>query len=513
MSIPESFPCNLLPLSPIEAIESLHLGVGAAVTFHRKVHRYKPDREWQDLGAIMLSELRTKWHLIEEHLRIDAYFSVSSTYEQKRFTRICKVTGLPVYSRKAERLRWLNCVLLDVDIYKVRDACSFAETIEILARELACNDLPQPSFLCSSGRGIWGLWLLRDHSNPTPVPAYPERLDIYERVNKALVKRLAHLGADPNAVDPSRVMRVPGSINTDAAPQNGRVQFFKWSNDFHTLPALADLLGVTSYKVRLPGENAKPKNEARVNAGLMRWRKPLEGFCRLWNMRGHFRKGTRRYAVWIYALLLRRNRTPEADILRQCLRLAESCRPALTRRDVQRCISSSSMAARKDFRESISNARIARMLKVTTHEQVQLPDWLKPKGEKKSVEIACRRAVIMHELQLAGRWSSNREKWIRTRDMAHLLADKHGIKRKDGMPLSHVTLAKDYRLLYQSHFAKTEAVNSSVLVDTPLSLCTSTKNLTVDLDCKRVPESRTIRNWERFRLETRQPSANAVGAL
>src|SRR2546430_1528127 len=86
---------DLSPLPAIEVVKCLHGGEGAAVTFHRKL-----DGQWQDLGAIMGSELRTRWLAMAEHLAIDAYFSINSTYEQKRSTSISEITGLAIYSRK-----------------------------------------------------------------------------------------------------------------------------------------------------------------------------------------------------------------------------------------------------------------------------------------------------------------------------------------------------------------------------------------------------------------------------
>jgi len=43
-----------------------------------------------------------------------------------------------------------------------------------------------------------------------PVPAFPDRRDICQWVNRELVKKFATLGKDPNSVDPARVMRVLG---------------------------------------------------------------------------------------------------------------------------------------------------------------------------------------------------------------------------------------------------------------------------------------------------------------
>jgi hypothetical protein len=63
----------------------------------------------------MSSELQRRWSLIMKHLGADSYLSINSTYEQEISTTISEVTGLPIYSRKAERLRWLNAAVVDID--------------------------------------------------------------------------------------------------------------------------------------------------------------------------------------------------------------------------------------------------------------------------------------------------------------------------------------------------------------------------------------------------------------
>jgi hypothetical protein len=126
---------ELTRLSPIETIELLHRGEGAAATFHGKVSSRPLKERWENLGATTLLTLRTRWHGIADHLHTDAYFSINSTYEQAQCKTIAAATGLPVYSRKAEWLRWLNSVVLDLDVYKKVPDCS--RTISVVDRDFS----------------------------------------------------------------------------------------------------------------------------------------------------------------------------------------------------------------------------------------------------------------------------------------------------------------------------------------------------------------------------------------
>ena len=268
-------------LSALEVMQKIHCGDGGCRTIHRKV-----DHIWQELGAIRVSELDATWPDIERYLDCDAYFSINSAYQHKTRPRTSRITGLPIYSRKSGDLRWLNAVAVDLDSGHDDRQFAFESLVERFTRRVELNGLPQPNFLVSSGRGLWALWLIGERLDlRKPVPAFADKREICQRVSQALARQFADLGADVTATDPARVMRVPNSINSKAAPEKSIVRFYSRSNSVQTLPELAALLGVVVHKQRLPGECRGHKNEAKVHAGLMRWSIPLVGFRDLWKIK------------------------------------------------------------------------------------------------------------------------------------------------------------------------------------------------------------------------------------
>src|ERR1019366_732632 len=360
---------TLSPMNALEALTTLHHGEGAAVV----LARLAPDG-WQECGAILTTDLPAKWPSVETHLTQDSYFSLASTYAQPRATKISPL-GLPLWSRRTERLRWLNCAEVDLDRHAEQNF-SVEPLLNDFWREIELQNLPSPTFLSFSGRGLWALWQIADHANQSqPVRAFPEKRDFMQRINQALVKKFKLLGADHSATDLARVMRLPDSLNSKATPENSRVRFFRATACMYTLPELAAALGVYARKVSLPGER-KRKDPAKTNAAVMRWRYPLEGFEQLWRMRGGFteRTRTRRPAIYVYSMLLRKNRATPRQVLTACMRLAESLTPALSIADVKRAIA----ASEKATRYNVSNARLAEMLKITAEEKAALPQWFPP---------------------------------------------------------------------------------------------------------------------------------------
>ncbi len=420
----------LKPMDVIQVLECIHPGEGAIVSFCRKT-----GAKWEDLGSVPVSNLRERFSILRDFMDSDLYFGINSTFAQ-RYGKQSETTGFPKYSRKAIWLRFINAVAVDIDAAHKGGPFSFETLFAQFAQESTERGLPRPNLVCSSGRGMWALWLLHDAYRLDERPqAYPKTQRLAERVNRRIVETFEHLGADRKAIDCARVMRVPGSLN---ATVGRRVEFFCVTDHTHSLYELALAFGVRAIKTDLhPDNQDAPKNENRVRAGLQRWRIPLQGFRSLWKLRGSFKKDTRSWGVFYFAVLLRKVRTPELEILTECMRLGQSCIPPLAPRDVQRKFESSKAVTRR-----IRNDTLARDLKITPEEMASLPNWFRPKPARKTweqrkeattVRIEQRRALLLAVLDSS--------KIFSVRKLAKLLEEQHGVK------VSHQTISEDLRAI------------------------------------------------------------------
>lgn len=98
--------------------------------------------------------------------------------------------------RQVRLLRSLRAVYIDLDGQL---------DLDLVLEALAAAQMPAPSFVVFSGRGLHLYWVLR----ATPAQAVP----IWQRVQDALLKSLANLGADPACRDCTRVLRLTGTVN------------------------------------------------------------------------------------------------------------------------------------------------------------------------------------------------------------------------------------------------------------------------------------------------------------
>lgn len=119
--------------------------------------------------------------------------------------------------RTIEALAGMGCCFSDIDYRSVESlaGASPRAILTIVLGGLKEDGIPAPSFAMDSGRGLYLIWL---HDR---VPAVA--LKRWNHVQHRIQTCLRPFGADPAAKDAARVLRLPGSMNSKAAPDRRRV--------------------------------------------------------------------------------------------------------------------------------------------------------------------------------------------------------------------------------------------------------------------------------------------------
>ncbi len=123
----------------------------------------------------------------------------------------CKKKTSPL-SRKVENSKRLNAFYVDIDCYKM--GLSQDAVIYELTNNLNDYAIPHWTFLMKSGRGVYVIWKLRNEDGY--IDAVKNKWKVVEDY---LCNQLSDLGADKNATDIARVLRVPFSYNA----KNGKM--------------------------------------------------------------------------------------------------------------------------------------------------------------------------------------------------------------------------------------------------------------------------------------------------
>ena len=130
-----------------------------------------------------------------------------------------KENGTPVLARKVENAKRLNAFYVDIDCYKM--GLSQETVIYELTECLSSYAIPHWTFLIKSGRGVYVVWKLRNEDG-----YIDEVKKKWKIVEDYLCSQLKSLGADTNATDISRVLRVPFSYNSKSNTMVEIVEFF-----------------------------------------------------------------------------------------------------------------------------------------------------------------------------------------------------------------------------------------------------------------------------------------------
>lgn len=188
-----------------EPLPSLLARLDEAALYHRTEDRGFFTLLWAEPDAT--PEHRPPVLKIQRAYRLDVLPQIIAALDPERDTWISQAEFHRPNRRIVHLLR-LGLCFVDLDTYKTPHGENRPETL--LGRFLGhCGDedVPLPSLVIYSGRGLQAKWLLE---RPLPRAALPR----WNAVQKELVARLEPFGADPGARDASRVLRLVDTVNT-----------------------------------------------------------------------------------------------------------------------------------------------------------------------------------------------------------------------------------------------------------------------------------------------------------
>jgi hypothetical protein len=436
-------------------------------------------REWRELGAVAVGQPFLPGILAA--LAEDGYFGLNTSFRtghrfttQQRWTPIPgmapaeelktksvrqqanPVTGLPWQHHDNASLRWLTVAYADLDCYKLGLDVGAALGAVVTLQER--GELPPATMFARSGRGLWAFWFLLDSRNPahgatiihkqehrpdTPQRASAQAVRLYARIQRAIVSKLAHLGADLGAVDGARYAPMPGTVKSASG---NRVLYWPQVTAHgvraYTLRALAEGLGLELQEREHPVVAAafavdSTKDATKAAAGTKgwekRWQYGLQDLEILLQLRGgtfNAPNVSRNVAALYYALTLTKLGMAAHDVDARVSALGH--RSGLSPDEITAALR---QARKRGQGKHLSSVRVFQDLHVTDVERSYLRDRTPPAATQQAADIHERRTAIMEVVaENGGRVPS-------VRLMAeHLQAA--------GVPCgNHTTVWRDYRAL------------------------------------------------------------------
>lgn len=172
-------------------------------------HQYKA-KGWITLAQKGLDGAWKQYHYQEQQLQneLDKWQGKNIYYSQNTFYKP---------QRRIETIKQLRALYIDVDCYNLNYDPRWV--VEKLKLEVFQETLPTPNLIIHSGRGLVFIWLIE------PVPS--QALPLWKAIQNYFYQQMEYVGADKKSIDPTRVFRVAGSINS----KNSKEVFVEYNHE------------------------------------------------------------------------------------------------------------------------------------------------------------------------------------------------------------------------------------------------------------------------------------------
>jgi hypothetical protein len=233
--------------------------------------------------------------------------------------------------RRIENIRQLRALYVDIDCHNLNyDPYWVAEKLNL---EVFQQSLPVPNFVIFSGRGLVCIWLIE----PVPYQALP----LWQAVQNYFYEQLKYVGADKKSVDPTRVFRMAGSVNS----KNGKEVIVDYKHDHrHRLRDLqAEYLPELSPKNQVKKSDHKSKVIHLHNIQNLHYTR-LQDIVKLAELRNYDVTGYRELLCFLYrywSCCLTDNLT---DSLNQTLEFNAEFKDPLSKRELVKATNSAEKA-------------------------------------------------------------------------------------------------------------------------------------------------------------------------
>ena len=192
--------------------------------------------------------------------------------------------------RRLEYLKELKAQFIDLDIYKT--GFTKEQIIMHLEADYFNKSIPRPNLIIDSGRGLYLIWLL----NSVPSKALP----LWKAVEEYLYSVLKLFGADRQALDPTRVLRVPGSINSKSKTTVNVIEHYDYIYDLREIQ--------NEYLPELEERKAKKKGRPSKKVFIHRERSlyyaRIQDIIKLCELREYDLRGHRELILFLYRYYL-----------------------------------------------------------------------------------------------------------------------------------------------------------------------------------------------------------------
>lgn len=291
-----------------------------------------------------------QWHYtLDDLLKLDfdkedTYISLNTFYKPMR---------------RIETIKELNCSFVDLDTYKT----NFTKTQILMNLEDNYYNkiIPEPSITLDTGRGLLLIWKLEQ----TPYMALP----LWKGIQEHLYRQLKVFGADRMALDATRVLRVPGSINSKSGTKVKVIAKYDYVYSLREiqrefLPELSE----TSKK-----KKGRPKKVVYVHRERSLYQGRILDIVKLCELRNYDVEGQREIILFLYRYYLCYFYEDEEKALNDTIELNNTFIKPLAIKELTRATESAEKVFKsKDKQYKYKNETLIELLDINEYEQTHM---------------------------------------------------------------------------------------------------------------------------------------------
>ena len=297
--------------------------------------------------------------------------------------------------RRLEYLKELKAQFIDLDIYKTK--FSKEQIIMHLEADYFNKSIPRPNLIIDSGRGLYLIWLL----NSVPSKALP----LWKAIEEYLYSVLKPFGADRQALDPTRVLRVPGSINSKSNTTVKVIEQYDYIYDLREiqkefLPELEE---------RKANKKGRPSKTVFIHRERSLYYARIQDIIKLCELREYDLKGHRELILFLYRYYLCYFLEDTQKALGDVLELNREFIYPLSETEVIRATRSAEkvyLSKNKDYR--YKNETLIELLLITELEETYMSTIISKKEYKRRENIRVKKAY-KEKLKSEGKMSKKEE--------------------------------------------------------------------------------------------------------
>ena len=335
--------------------------------------------------------------------------------------------------RRLECIKELNALFIDLDYYKTK--FTKEQIIMNLEGNYFNKIIPATNYILDSGRGLALIWLI----NKVPSQALP----LWKAIEEYLYNQLKEFGADRQALDATRILRVPGSINSKSKTVVSIIDEYDYIYDLREIQK--EFLPELKPKEKRKG---RPKKINYVYRERSLYYARIHDITKLCELREYDLRGHREIILFLYRYYLCSFTEDTKKALEDVLELNSMFISPLKENEVIRATRSAEKCYLDKNKEyKYKNETLIDVLEITEYEETQMSTIIS-KGEYKRRDRVYQKNKYQRKLKSEGKISEKEKLSQRRAKIKDLLAE--GLKQKDicsQLNISNDTYIRDRKYL------------------------------------------------------------------